>query len=137
MQIQWIIVGVAAGLVSCSPPVPKWREVDRLEQLLAKEACIGPLSEWDRKYFYKLSHPSGYLLPPPRNPYVVGFIFDEAGVGDYRSVRRLGSLEDFMIYDHAQRKYASGDYDIRTGRLVMSICATACGPSVPAGDSCG
>ena len=121
----FILLALSA-LSACSPAVPKWREVGRAERALSTNSCIGSLDDWDRKYFYYR-----------RNEAVVGFTFDEAGVGNYRARRQIGGGEQFAFYDHVQRKFAAGEYDLRTGRLRIRYCGPVCGPAVPAGGSCG
>jgi hypothetical protein len=126
------------GLASCSPPLPEWRQVDRVERALAANACIGSLDRWDRRYFYALGRErSGPFGRREVDRDVIGFKFDEAGVGDYRSLRRVGHVEQFTTYDHRQRRSAAGAYDLRRGRLDLWSCGLTCGPDVPAGGSCG
>lgn len=126
------------GLSSCSPVVPKWREVERVERALATNTCIGAVNDWDKRYFYVKAR--GQVIPPlspVRDVNVIGFFFNEAGVGDYRAGRRLGDVERFIGYDHKQRRAAAGEFDLRTGEAKIWSCGLVCGPSVPAGGSCG
>jgi len=135
---RWGVVAVAFGLAGCSPVVPKWREVDRVEQVLATNACIGAVNRWDRRYFYMKTKGREVLpIEPARDVNIVGFLFNEAGVGEYRPGRRLGDVERFIGYDHQQRRAAMGEVDLRTGEANIWFCGLVCGPSVPAGGFCG
>lgn len=134
---SWVLVVIAIGLVACSPVVPKWREVDRLEQALATNACIGAINDWDRRYYYRKANGQMIQPLPARDVGVIGFSFNEAGVGDYRPGRRLGDVEQFIHYDHRQRRIAAGEFDLRTGEAKVWFCGLGCGPSVPAGGTCG
>lgn len=136
------IIWAAVFLAACSQAtpgvedVPSVEHVNRLEATLAGNQCTGPVDQWERHYFFPLDgpkEPPGWGL----NRTTIAFVFRQAGVHDFKRGRSIGTITDALSGpDDRQFKYASGRYDVVTGRLTVDFCGWNCPADVPIGDGC-
>jgi hypothetical protein len=99
--------------------------VDRLEQALAGQPCIGELSRWERHYQVAIQRPWPYLADTNH----IRFAFFQAGVDGFVSGRRIESNSVIMSYD-GNAQVADGVYDVRTGVVTVDYCGSN-SPSAP------
>ena len=103
-------------------PRPRAAELDRVERALAPIACIGPLDQWDRTYFYGVSDPrrGTSTSPAPRDRSRIGFSYYLAVGGPFEKRRRVSTAEavsnSLWHFDFKMRG-VRGSYDLSTGKV--------------------
>lgn len=110
--------------------MPPEHLVHHIERLMAREACVGNLSRWERIYQY---WPQGGGRRGADET-VVDISYKQAGVAGYKAGRRI--THDEFELDGPQARYVFARYNIPTGRLSDVTCGWNCGPEVPLGGSC-
>jgi len=120
-----IVLAFACGGCSLLWPKPEAADVDRLEQALRGQPCIGDLSRWERHYQYAVSR--AWLRPADTDH--IDFTFYQAGVGHFVAGRRIES-QDGLLYD-GPAEVADGQYDVRTGAVTVEYCGSNFPPASP------
>lgn len=109
-----------ALLLCCSPraaQVPGNALLDRVEQALERNPCVGALSRWARHYRF-----GGTGRHVDEN--VVTFELREAGKYDFRSGRYALPPQGERVFDVDSRDYlmAAGHYAVQEGRMSIDYC---------------
>lgn len=118
------LVGVLGWILLAEALIPRPRaaEIDRVERALAPIACVAPLGQWDRTYFYDLSDawPGTLRSPAPRDRNRVQFRYYLAVGGPFENRRRVSTAEaisnSFWHFDFKMRG-VHGSYDLSTGKV--------------------
>lgn len=103
-------------------PRPRAAEVDRVERALASIACVAPLEQWDRTYFYEKSdaRPGTLTSPAPRDRSRIGFSYYLAVGGPFENRRQVSTGEAVhnsrWHFDFKMRG-VNGSYEISTGKV--------------------
>ena len=97
------------------------------------------MDNWSRHYFYPLKRGAklGDMPVRTRDRAHLAFIYNQAGVWGRVSGQHSTIAERMNVYDHRQRRIASGTFSLETGRLKVYHCGWGCGDTVPVGGSCG
>jgi len=109
-------------------PRPTQQIIDRIEGVLSREPCIGSLARWSRKYSYDYDSKAQALYPD-----IIRFELDEAGKFGVQPGRRAAEPSVLVGIDDRPIKMASGDYDLKDGRLHIFYCGNNFGAPGPGG----
>jgi hypothetical protein len=112
----------ALALFACDKadrePIPSDADVDRLENELKAEPCIGPLAGWERRYRY--SSDTGGVVSQNQ----IQFNLRQAGAFEIRAGREITPPHpaDEHDIDETPVKMASGIFDRSQGKLYVAFC---------------
>ena len=95
--------------------------VDRIEQKLSTQPCVGSLDRWFRRYAYGLDHQRGGV-----DGNTISFSLHEAGAYEFRAGREIVRPLEFATIDDRPYRYAWGTYNVARDTLVIETC----GPNV-------
>ncbi|MDO8900443.1 MAG: hypothetical protein Q7V15_03725 [Phenylobacterium sp.] len=138
-SVKWRWLLIPLGLLSLYPlylvgllgwillaevliPRPRAAEIDRVERALAPIACIGPLDQWNRTYFYGVSDArrGTATSPAPRDRTRIEFRH-YLGVGGHLESRRRVSTHEAVSYTFRHFNFkmrgVHGSYDLSTGKV--------------------
>ncbi len=116
-----MVAGCSAGI---APTKPSNDAIDRLETKLSGAPCIGPLGYWDRRYSYESSplRPGLGHLDRWYDYRTIRFEFFEADGAFFKSGRHRYGRPNFSLYVDGKLKFASGTYNIASGKLTIDFC---------------
>ena len=97
---------------------PQPEIINRVEDRLAREPCVGSLDRWERLYSFGQS--GGEV-----DESVINFAYREAGRFGFVSGRRITSPDEWVNLDDRPYLIMNGYFVIGTNRLVIR----ACGPN--------
>ncbi|MGQ3016648.1 hypothetical protein [Phenylobacterium sp.] len=103
-------------------PRPRAAEIDRVERALAPIACVAPLDQWNRTYYYGVTGAwRGSTTPPARRDRNrVQFRYYLAVGEPFESGRRASTFEavnnSLWHFDFKMRG-VNGSYDLSTGKV--------------------
>ena len=104
-----------------SQPRPSNNLVDRAEELLAKEPCVGQLDRWSRFYAFNYDFPDKALYTE-----IVDFRLEEVGSG-VSPGRHVTEPNSWVNIDDRPIRMAGGDYDIAQDRIRIAYCGNNMG----------
>ncbi len=116
----YLPVGVVAGLAACSTGasnLPSPEVIDRIEQRLSANSCIGSMERWSRRYAYGLNTQTGEAKTD-----TIGFLFQEANRYEFREGRVVVTPEKFITIDDRPYRIATGTFSPATGKLELNSC---------------
>ncbi|HRO33120.1 MAG TPA: hypothetical protein PLQ03_06870 [Brevundimonas sp.] len=101
--------------------------LDRIEQQLAQDQCVGSLDKWQRSYAWRLNWWGSRGLVGSKwlgaDKSVVMFDLKQAGVFGFKAGRRVRSPDQRLFeYDSRDYLFAHGRHDVRTGEVVIEYC---------------
>ena len=133
MRPLWILLGVPSLLSACATShaagrdpwtadPPSERLVDHIEDLLAENPCVGNVKRWSRLYEWGLTKDG-------LDTNVVEIDLRQVGVFGFTPGRLIRSRdpslkpEEIMVHaDDRDYRFASGSYDVETGKLELRFC---------------
>ncbi len=129
-RLSWILISLLPA--GCSGPAPSAADVpaaaaiDRIEQQLAGDPCIGPPDRWERHFYYALAPGgSGPATRTDRN--IIAFDFYEAGRYEFLPRRVVSAVPDVSPDDRPMR-VAFGAYHVASDRLSVDFCGQNTAP---------
>jgi len=120
---RWIVLSLLLASCNSRPAsyaAPGTLAIDRIERQLAGRPCIGALDGWERHYSFGLG--GDYRSSEQgleRNRIVFAYL--QAGVYGFRARRVIGE-EGELGTDERQMRFARGEYDVPSGRLILHHC---------------
>lgn len=100
-------------MAGCSVGLPPWSDIDRIEAITRRDACVVDLSRWHRRYEYALS---ANRIDRDR----IRIVYSEPGRFGLPAGRSRSEPET-TIYE-GQFRVAGGTFDRPSGRLVKWGC---------------
>lgn len=105
-----------------APSVP---DVDYIESLLTKEPCVGPLTDWQRSYYFRRE--SGASYPEtPLDRSVVEIDLRQAGFEEFKQGRKILKIPPGKpgqrVFDDRQYKLVFAEYDVVKKALSIEHC---------------
>jgi hypothetical protein len=102
-------------------PRPPAELIDHIEALLAKEPCVGSMTQWSRYY--------GYDRLPEKtvDTGIVDFHLEEAGTAEAKVGRHITEPDSWVTIDDRPIKMVSGDYDVKDNRVRIAFCGNNVG----------
>ena len=112
-------------------PRPSQAMVERIENLVAQEPCVGTLNRWSRHY--------SYLYDPVReelHPRIIVLHLEEAGKFGIRAGLQISAPEIVFRNHDLEVRMARGDFDRLDGRIRFSFCGNNFnnGENIPSSD---
>jgi hypothetical protein len=115
----FILLGLAGCVQSQSTTErPGQLVVEHIERELGKLKCVGPITEWERSYWYKRSRTGDITRS------IIQIDLRQAGFEEFRSRRYTHSAppDKVLGIDDRECRSAFGSFDVRTGRVTMTTC---------------
>jgi hypothetical protein len=106
---------------------PSEVDIDRLESAIQSTKCIGWLDRWERHYFFrsKPAQAGGYPHVRIVDESQIEFIYRQAGFAEFQARRLIhGDGSTVVAIDDRPYLYASGSYDVKSGRAALKYCGS-------------
>jgi hypothetical protein len=126
-----VVSAALIALAGCAgepdqPLVPRDEDVARLEAVLAKNACVGTLGEWERSY--RLAFQPNVFWPGTFKPEFdsIQFRYRHTGPVSIRPARNIVPLgADHDWPDLPAVRTVTGKFNVKSGRLNIERCEPA------------